>query len=387
MARRFGDLDLAEDAVQDAFLAAEASWGDEPPAKPGAWLQTTAYRKAIGRLRKVRPTELLDESLATEPADQLEAVSPPLDWDGDDDLFALLVTCCHPALSADASIALTLRHVAGLADEQIASLFLAKPATISKRLVRARRKIADAAISFEPPIGDPLDDRIHNVRRVVYLMFTEGYLPSSDAGLRPELCAEAIWLGRQLLRLRHTDCETLGLLALMLLQHSRAKARIDESGSLVRFDEQDRKQWDRAAIDEARKLLSQTGHQPLGKYQVEAAIALCHVAGDDPDWARIADLYSLLIHIDPSVAVGVNRALAVGRADGAPSGLAILDELGSDPAAQRFLSWHACRADLLGQIGDHEASRQAWLNAAELCDNPTEQAALLKRAQIESDRR
>lgn len=369
--------------MQDAFLAAETAWADNPPDRPGAWLQTTAYRKAIGRLRKERPTTKLDDSPhETWASTQDEAGR--LDWDGDDDLFALLVTCCHPALSAEASIALTLRHVAGLSDDQIASLFLAKPATITKRLVRARRKIIDAAISFEPPTGDPLADRIHNVRRVVYLMFTEGYLPTTQAGLRPELCAEAIWLSRQLLRVRPDDCETLGLLALMLLQDSRVAARVDAAGGLVRFDEQDRSLWNRDAMIEARQLLSQTGHQALGKYQIEAAIALCHVAGDEPDWARIADLYSLLIQIDPSLAVGVNHALAVGRADGPPAGLAIIEALRNDPAAERYVSWHACRADLLSQIGDSRASRAAWLTAAELSDNPTEKAALTRRANDET---
>ncbi len=379
LARRFGDLDLAEEAVQEAFLAAETSWGDTPPDRPGAWLQTTAFRKAVGILRKRRPAEQLDDDAVKEALDP-DTGERPQGWDGDDDLFALLVTCCHPSLSAEASIALTLRHVAGLHDDQIASLFLAKPATITKRLVRARRKIVDAAISFEPPTGDPLVDRMHNVRRVIYLMFTEGYLPTAKAELHTELCDEAIWLGRQLLRAHPSECETLGLVALMLLQNSRAQARIDEDGALVRFDEQDRALWDRDAINEARTLLSRTGHQALGKYQVEAAIALCHVAGDEPDWARIADLYVLLAQIDSSIAVAVNRALAVGRADGAPAGLALLDELSNDPTATRYVSWHACRGDLLGQLGDHAASRSAWLEAAELTDNPTERTALLKRA-------
>lgn len=351
-------------------------------------MQTTAYRKAIGRLRSIRPSEQLDDSTdlgdASGPGLVDSTGASGVDWAGDDDLFALLVTCCHPSLSSEASIALTLRHVAGLADDQIASLFLAKPATITKRLVRARRKIVDAAISFEPPVGDPLDGRIQNVRTVLYLMFTEGYLPAADARLRPDLCEEAIWLGRQLLRLRPTDCETLGLVALMQLQHSRLGARVADDGSLVRFDEQDRSRWDGDAIDDAKALLGRTGGEPLGKFQIEAAIALSHVVGEHPDWARIADLYQLLILFDSSIAVGVNRALAVGRADGAPAGLAVLDALADAPetaaAVDRYASWHAVRADLLAERGDQAASLDAWRRAGELTDNPTERAAILARA-------
>lgn len=396
--------------MQDAFLAAEATWGDAPPDRPGAWLQTTAFRKAVGRLRAQRPAEELSDDVGSAPGSRTDGMSADgmsaagihavgsdaagaeagPSWAGDDDLFALLVTCCHPSLSSEASIALTLRHVAGLADDQIASLFLAKPATITKRLVRARRKIVDAAISFEPPTGDPLDGRIQNVRTVLYLMFTEGYLPAADARLRPDLCEEAIWLGRQLLRLRPTDCETLGLIALMRLQHCRAAARVDDDGSLVRFDDQDRRLWDADAIEEAKSLLSRTGGEPLGKFQIEAAIALSHVVGDAPDWARIADLYQLLVLFDSSIAVGVNRALAVGRADGPPAGLAVLDALANDPstaaAAARYPSWHVCRADLLAESGDLDTSITAWKRAAELTDNPTERAAILARArELESE--
>jgi RNA polymerase sigma-70 factor (ECF subfamily) len=347
------------------------------PDRPGAWLTTTAWRKALDALRRDRsaPGAAVEESVPPAPEPGLHQ---------EDDLLQLVLTCCHPALAVEARVALTLRHVAGLSVPEIAAGFLVAEDTMAKRLVRARTKIRQTAISFELPGPEGLAERLSSVQAVLYLVFTEGHLASGDGpAVRAELCDEAIWLTRQVHRLLPDDAETTGLLALMLLQHSRAGARHDDSGRLLTFAEQDRARWDHRAITEARALLGTTGRSPVGPYQVQAAIAALHAAAtsaDDVNWPRIADLYGLLARIDPSPVVTVNRAVAVGRADGPQAALALLQPVLAEGRLADYAPLHAAHADLLERAGDATAAGAAWRRAAELSRNPAEQAALDRRA-------
>lgn len=376
LARRFRDLSLAEDATQEAFLTASSRWAVEGmPDNPGAWLQTTAYRKAIGLIRRRRPTVEIAET--AEPSDEHSLDAPSV---SDDDLFALVLTCCHPALAAEVRVALTLRHVCGLDVAEIAAAFVVPEPTMAKRLVRAREKIRRAGITFDPPTDAALDERLDDVRSVIYLVFNEGYL-SSDAQrpVRPDLCDEAIWLARHLYSLRPDD-ETTGLLALLLIQHARRAARVETSGRLVPLAEQDRAAWDHTAISEARTLLAGCGSTTLGGYRVEAAIAALHVASDPPDWSRIADLFGVLGRISPSPIVAVHHAFAVGMSDGARTGLALLEPVIADGRLARYPPLHAAYAELLERAGDDGAARIAWQRAADLSESPSQRAALLTRA-------
>lgn len=377
LARRLGDLQLAEDAVSEAFAAAAATWPSAGvPDRPGAWLTTTAWRKAIDVQRRDRSAPGTVEAVV--PA----AAEPGLHEE--DAVLQLVLACCHPALSMEARVALTLRHVAGLSVAEIAAGFLVPEDTMAKRLVRARTKIRQTAISFDLPDPENLAERLSSVLAVLYLVFTEGHLASGEGpAVRPDLCDEAVWLARQLHRLLPGDGETTGLLALMLLQHSRAAARHDDAGRLVPFAEQDRARWDTAAIAEARALLAATGHAPLGPYQVQAAIAALHAAAsgaDDVHWAGVADLYGLLERLAPSPVVTVNRAVAVGRADGPRAALALLGPVLADGRLAGYAPLHAAHADLLARSGDERGAAAAWRLAAELTRNPAERAALRRRA-------
>ena len=377
VARRLGDLQLAEDAVSEAFAAAAATWPTAGvPDRPGAWLTTTAWRKALDTVRRDRSTPgTVEGSVPAAPEPGLQ---------DEDALLQLVLTCCHPALAIEARVALTLRHVAGLSVAEIAAGFLVPEETMAKRLVRARTKIRQNAISFELPGTDGLAERVSSVQAVLYLVFTEGHLASgSGPAVRSDLCEEAIWLARQLHRLLPDDVETTGLLALMLLQHSRADARHDDAGHLVSFAEQDRSRWDLAAVAEARALLATTGRGPVGPYQVQAAIAALHAAAtraDHVNWPRIADLYGLLHRLAPSPVVTVNRAVAVGRADGPRAALALLAPVLAEGRLDGYPPLHAAYADLLERAGQHEDAVAAWRRAAESARNPAEQAALARRA-------
>ena len=378
VARRLGDLQLAEDAVSEAFAAAAATWPSAGvPDRPGAWLTTTAWRKALDAVRRDRsaPGGIIDGAVPPAPEPGLHQ---------EDDLLQLVLTCCHPALAVEARVALTLRHVAGLSVPEIAAGFLVAEETMAKRLVRARTKIRQTAISFELPGPEDLAERLSSVQAVLYLVFTEGHLASGDGpAVRAELCDEAIWLARQVHRLLPDDAETTGLLALMLLQHSRSDARHDDAGRLLAFAEQDRARWDHRAITEARALLGTTGRSPVGQYQVQAAIAALHAAAttaDDVNWPRIADLYGLLDRVAPSPVVTVNRAVAVGRADGPRAALALLAPVLAEGRLSDYAPLHAAHADLLERAGDATAAGAAWRRAAELSRNPAEQAALERRS-------
>lgn len=383
VARRLGDLQLAEDAVQEAFAAAAAHWPREGvPARPGAWLTTTAWRKAVDGLRRDHFPVTHREPIGTVDGPDSDLADPRV---REDDVLSLVLTCCHPALAADVQVALTLRHVVGLSDRQIAARFLVPESTMTKRLVRGRAKIRDARISFELPGRDQLAARLDQVHTVVYLVFTEGYLSTGDGpAVRAELCTEALWLARQLNRLVPDDLETTGLLALLLLQHARAEARQDGSGRLVPYAAQDRSRWDQRAVEEAKVLLAKTTAQPPGPYQLQAAIALLHATaapGDEPHWSLIADLYTALLRQGPSPVVETNRAVAVGRAHGSDAGLRSLRSVLADPRLQRYLPLRAAYADLLEQARDPTAA-EVWRSAAALADNAAQRDELLRRARL-----
>ena len=378
LARRLGDLQLAEDAVSEAFAAAAATWPSAGvPDRPGAWLTTTAWRKALDALRR-------DRSAPGAPVEPPAPAAPEPGLHEEDSLLQLVLTCCHPALAIEARVALTLRHVAGLSVAEIAAGFLVPEETMAKRLVRARTKIRQTAISFELPGADGLAERLSSVQAVLYLVFTEGHLASgAGPAVRTELCDEAIWLARQLHRLLPGDQETTGLLALMLLQHSRAAARHDDAGRLVPFAGQDRSRWDVRAIAEARALLATTGRGPVGQYQIQAAIAALHAAApsaEEINWSRVADLYGLLDRVAPSPVVTVNRAVAVGRADGPRAGIALLLPVLTENRLAGYAPLHAAYADLLERAGDDAGATAAWRRAAELSRNPAERVALEGRA-------
>ena len=393
LARRLGDLSLAEDAAQEALAVAAERWPVEGvPERPGAWLMTTAWRKALDMLRSDRAQRLdprgwgpeVEHALpAAEARSTAEASAAPPRLAAEDDLLTLMLTCCHPALALDARVALTLRHVARLTAGQIAAAFLVAEPTMTKRMVRARAKIRQAGIRFVVPEPDALGDRLAAAHAVVYLVFSEGYHASGDGPpVRGDLCDEAIWLARQLHRLVPDDRETVGLLALMLLQHARSGARTALDGSLVIYERQDRKLWDGAAIQEARTLLGRTGGGTIGPYRVQAAIAPLHVVAPGPDavnWSRIADLYGVLARISPSAVAEVNRAVAVGRADGPRAGLALLAPILRSGELAGYAPLHAAHADLLERAGHPDEARVAWGRAADATENPAQRAAIRQR--------
>jgi RNA polymerase sigma-70 factor (ECF subfamily) len=389
--RRLGDLQAAEDAIQEAFIAAASRWpSDGVPDRPGAWLTTTAWRKAVdGRRRDHFPLAGACEREAIVRLGSSDDPKPALDVVAcEDDVLSLVLTCCHPSLSPEAQVALTLRHVVGLTDRQVAACFLVPEPTLSKRLVRARAKIRDAGIAFDLPDRTRLSDRLDEVHTVVYLIFTEGYLASGpERSVQAELCDEAVWLARNVHRLLPDDRETTGLLALLLLQHARTGARTDDDGALISFAEQDRARWNTALLDEARALLASTaptvGGPGPGPYQLEAAAALLHATappGGPPAWALIADLYQALARVSPSPVVEVNRAVAVGRAHGPAAGLRVLRPVLDDPRYADYLPMSAAHADLLERAGRPGAA-QAWRHAAGHASNPAQREHLLRRAE------
>jgi RNA polymerase sigma-70 factor (ECF subfamily) len=386
LVRRFGDIDLAEEAVQDAFAEAVRRWPRSgPPPSPAGWIITTARNRAIDRLRRESGSADRHARAAWLHALSAPAPAPEIEVDDEEDAvpderLRLIFTCCHPALSPAAHVALTLRLLGGLTTPEIARAFLVSESTMAQRLVRAKGKIRDAGIPYRLPRDSDLPDRLAGVLRVVYLIFNEGYAASSGAELvRDDLCAEAIRLGRVLVELMPDEPEAAGLLALMLLTQSRRAARADAAGELVRLAEQDRSLWDRALIDQGQTIVRRclARRQP-GPYQVQAAIAAVHgdaATAADTDWAQILALYDQLMALAPTPIVALNRAVAVAEVHGVGAALPLLDGLGLDG----YHLYHAIHADFLTRVGDARNAAAAYDAAIALTDNDAERAALHRR--------
>ncbi|HEX5995431.1 MAG TPA: RNA polymerase sigma factor [Jiangellales bacterium] len=365
-----GDFSTAEDLVQDAVVAALRRWPvDGIPDRPDAWLFTVARRRGLDVLRRESNYRRKLAELQW-PAEQAA-----------DDRLRLVFTCCHPALPRAAQIALTLRVVCGLTTEQIARAFLVPASTVAQRITRAKRKITDAGIPYRIPDADELGGRLTEVLAVIYLLFNEGYLSTSDRVQSHDLVEQAEWLARLLHRLMPTEPEVAGLLALIRLHQARVAARFDGDGGLVLLPDQDRDQWDRAAIDDATRLLVHAAaRRRPGPYQLQAAIVACHAEAprwEDTDWEQIVVLYDMLLHLAPSPVTRLHRAIAVRYEAGPAAAMSELDELSE--ALDRYHLFHAARADLLRDLGHPEQAREADKRALELTANPAEQAMLRRR--------
>jgi RNA polymerase sigma-70 factor (ECF subfamily) len=366
----FGDIDLAEDAVQEAFAVALRKWpGDGLPPNPGGWITTTARNRALDRLRReARGRELLSQMAVLAPGDDepgmLQEVGPV-----PDDRLRLIFTCCHPALATQAQVALTLRLLGGLSTKEVARSFLVAEPTMARRLVRAKHKIKAAKIPYRVPEAHELPNRLRPVLAVVYLVYNAGLTSPAE----PDLCGEAIRLARILAALMPDEPEVAGLLALLLLTESRRSSRLRPDGSLVLLREQDRTQWDRALIQEGQTILRRClrRNQP-GPYQLQAAINAVHADAatvEETDWSQILELYDQLLAVAPTPVVALNRAIAIGEIDGPTAALAVVDSLELD----NYHPYHATRADLLRRLGQHREATAAYQRAAALAPTKAEQ--------------
>ncbi len=383
LVRRFGDIDLAEEAVQETFARALARWPiDGLPLAPGAWIITTGRNRIIDRLRREGTREerhhravLLADQSAPDPTDQEPTV--------DDDRLRLIFMCCHPALAPEAQVALTLRLIGGLQTDEIARAFVVEPRTMAQRLTRAKRKIRDNNIPYRVPSAAELTNRLRPVLAVVYLIFNEGYLPASgEHVIRAELSAEAIRLARVLAHLMPDEPEVAGLLALLTLTEARRPARVDTTGGIVRLADQDRTLWDQDLIGEGHELVRRCvrRNQP-GPYQLQAAIAAVHAnayTADQTSWDKILDLYDQLHALAPTPIVALNRAIALAEVHGPERALAIIDPLPLDGYPLK----HATRGDLLERIGEYALAADAFTHAASLTNNTAERTLLTQRATI-----
>jgi RNA polymerase sigma-70 factor (ECF subfamily) len=383
--RRFGDFELAEDALQDAFAKALEVWPAQGlPAAPAAWLTTVAQRRSLDLLRRRHSGPLYTEEVPDVAAPETEDAHPA-DMSGvEDDRLRLVFTCCHPALAQPAQIALALRTLCGLTTREIARAFLEPEATTAQRLVRVKRKILDARIPYEVPDRDVLPERLHAVLGVVYLVFNEGYTATDTPGLlRPDLCAEAIRLARLVAELMPQEPEALGLLALLLLQDSRRDTRIGSDGAIVPLEAQDRARWNRVAITEGlAQLDAALAQRRRGPYQLQAAIAALHaqaIRAEDTDWQQIAALYIGLLRDQPSAVVELNAAVAHAMAEGAESGLAWIEQLTAREALAGYHLLPAAKADLLRRLDRHAEACDAYRAALALVRNPAERRYLEKR--------
>ncbi len=393
IARMVGDVGVAEELAQDALVAAVEQWPrDGIPDNPGAWLMTAAKRRAIDHLRR---SDLIDRKHA-EFAHELDLHSAQDDLDVDtsidDDRLRLIFTACHPVVPSEGRIALTLRLLGGLTTQEIARAFLAAEPAIAQRIVRAKKTLADAHVPFETPVGEAIAERLPAVLEVIYLIFNEGY--SATAGenlLRPELCDEALRLGRMLAQLLPDEAEVAGLTALMELQASRLRARVDAHGAPVLLADQDRARWDRllirrgiVALERAERLARQRG-----RYTLQAAIAVCHAQAlsvEATNWPRIAQLYWELLGIDPSPVIELNRAVAVAMAYGADAGLQIVDRLREEPTLRDYALLFGVRGDLLERLGRYGEAHAEFESAAARSLNEKERELLLARARKQAEK-
>ncbi|MGI9181208.1 MAG: RNA polymerase sigma factor [Longimicrobiaceae bacterium] len=391
LARMVGDVGLAEDLAQDALVAALERWPETGvPDNPGAWLMTAAKRRAIDMFRRSKLLERKHAELGHELEAQLESAAPDLDAALDDpigdDLLRLVFICCHPVLSTEAQVALTLRLLGGLTTEEIGRAFLVPVATLAQRIVRAKRTLAEARVPFEVPRGADLAARLSSVLEVVYLIFNEGY--SATAGedwMRPVLCEDALRLGRILAELAPQEPEVHGLVALMEIQASRLRARVSPSGEPVLLLDQDRSRWDQLLIRRGLAALARAEALggAFGPYALQAAIAACHARARTPeetDWVRIAALYDALSQLAPSPVVELNRAVAVAMAFGPAAGLDLVDALTSEPSLKSYHLLPSVRGDLLAKLGRFGEARMEFERAASLTRNARERELLLERA-------
>ena len=384
--RQFGDFELAEDAAQEAFTAAVDQWRtDGVPESPSAWIIQTAKHKAIDRLR--RQTRL-KEKLEADPDFASEPIVEPATLNlGEipDDRLRLIFTCCHPALSLEAQVGLTLRTLGGLQTDEIARAFLVPTATMAQRLVRAKRKIRDAGIPFSVPDTSEMPERLDGVLTAIYLIFTEGYAPTRGEPLvRADLCAEAIRLGRLVRTLLEPKppAEATALVALMLLHDSRREARLDEDNNLVVLEEQDRTLWNRSQINEALALVEEALRGEPGPFAIEAAIAAEHckaARAEDTNWQQIVTLYDLLEQVMPSPIVSLNRAVAIAMAQGPQPALQLIDQLAESGELDDYHLLHAARADMLRRLGSNEEAAESYKAALGLVSNDSERRFLERR--------
>ncbi len=387
LVRDLGDLDIAEDAAQDAFTEASTRWPESGlPDRPGAWLLTVARRRAIDRARQSNRSADRQRKLVENARWAEQSATPALV----DDQLALLLGCCHPALNLDAKVALTLRVVAGLTTEQIARAFLVTEPTMVRRITRAKTKIRMAGIPFAVPDREILTTRINSISQVVYLIFTEGHSSaSSNRLIRGDLCDEALWLSDLLVKLVPNDPEVLGLAALIQLTDSRRQARTDEDGAPILLEDQDRSLWDQEQIAQGLRLISQAhalGH--LGPFQLQASIQALHCAANQfnkTDWVRIVALYDILSISQPTAVVALNRAAALSHIEGAEAALATL--VGLEEALDGYIHFHIARAELLARTGQSHEADQAYQRAIKQSSNQAEKQHLQRRRQqlLESD--
>ncbi len=380
--RLLGDFDLAEEALQDAFIAAMEQWPrDGIPEQPRAWLVSTGRFKAIDTLRRRARFDASQEEIAR----RLEKDVPPPgeEEELEDDRLRLIFTCCHPALPADARVALTLREVCDLTTEEIASAYLVATPTMAQRIVRAKNKIRQAGIPYQVPERQELNERLDSVLQVIYLVFNEGYFASSGENLtRPDLSREAIRLGALLVELL-PESEARGLLALMLLIEARRPARLDHQGDLILLEDQDRSLWDQELIQQGTALVERAlGEGRFGAYTLQAAIAAVHgeaASADQTDWPQIVGLYDVLLRTSPSPVIELNRAVAVAMRDGWEAGLKLVDELLADGQLDGYLPARAARADLLRRLGRHQDALRVYQEALTLSRQGAERRLLEKR--------